>query len=411
MMNFKIALSLIFSLIILFVSCENSTNPDETPPSVIITFPIDGSVISELVKITCVATDNKGIKKVQLFVDGYVIEGVEDNQEPYELYWNTQSYDNHSAHNITIRAIDKNNNQMDSEPVVLNIDNTNAFPTRINIKSIIYQDSSFIILWSSSNDQDFGSYHLYEGYHPDMSDKTEIFFSTNKADISVTVENVDENEKRYYQLAVKDSLGFETLSSIRRGISDFMYSDFVYSEDFETPLYFGQYELVNDSCFINEGRDGWKAYAEDHIPGYSVSTSWNWEHYKDFQSDTSWIRGITSTYEIGTLWLFKSVQVNKDKALLAKVKARTIKIHNGTDTGPRLYVFDGIVDYPSNNLTNILDSDYFTWGAFDLSPWVDLFVTCYPTQDYVTVAIRVRDRWDRYAIYHEYDSLNMYYLN
>ncbi len=212
-MNARIVLLLILSPLIFFLSCENTTNPDDIPPSVTITFPTNDSEVSETAKITCIASDNDAITKVQLYVDGQIAEGVEDNREPYELFWNTLAYDSQSV-TITVKATDRSGNQADSSPLLLNVNNTALRPTKINISSIRYENGTFIIDWQPSVDDDFASYRLYESLFPDMSEQALIYTSTNVSDTSYIVENVHLNDERFYQLTVSDSLDFETSSEI-----------------------------------------------------------------------------------------------------------------------------------------------------------------------------------------------------
>ena len=72
-------------LFLIYWGCEEGQ--DTTPPTVTITFSTESSV-SEIVTITCISTDNKGVEKVELWVNG-VSTGVSDNTEPYSLDWNT----------------------------------------------------------------------------------------------------------------------------------------------------------------------------------------------------------------------------------------------------------------------------------------------------------------------------------
>lgn len=103
----NLSINYVISLVLFVAGCEKPTEPDTTPPSVTITSPVSGAIVFEIVTITSVATDNEGISKVQLWIDGYNQEGIEDSKEPYELKWNTTSYDDGSAHTITVRAYDK----------------------------------------------------------------------------------------------------------------------------------------------------------------------------------------------------------------------------------------------------------------------------------------------------------------
>ena len=82
-------------LTLIIVGCEQPTKPDNIPPTVTITSPQNGSIVSEMVTITCISTDNEGVKKVELWVDG-VSTNVTDNTEPYSMDWNTTTHENKS---------------------------------------------------------------------------------------------------------------------------------------------------------------------------------------------------------------------------------------------------------------------------------------------------------------------------
>ena len=60
---------ILLSLFLIF-SCETPEEPDTTPPTVTITYPVDGSFVSEIINITCISTDNQGVKEVELWIDG-----------------------------------------------------------------------------------------------------------------------------------------------------------------------------------------------------------------------------------------------------------------------------------------------------------------------------------------------------
>ncbi|MBT4435611.1 Ig-like domain-containing protein, partial [bacterium] len=61
----KLILKLLPLLFIL--SCEDKK--DTTPPEVNIVSPISGATVNEAITITCMSTDNKGVEKVELWVD------------------------------------------------------------------------------------------------------------------------------------------------------------------------------------------------------------------------------------------------------------------------------------------------------------------------------------------------------
>lgn len=216
-MNTKSSLILVW-LIFLSISCEEPTEEDRTPPTVTITSPQDGSTVSEIVTITCISTDNEGVEKVELWVEG-VSAGITDNTEPYSLDWNTTTHEDGSSHTITVRSYDVNDNKTDSDPITLIVDNSGSYPSSVELYPITYQDGSFTITWSQSIDDDFSSYELFESISEDMSGKTLIYETDVKTDTSFDVTGIVENEIRYYQVINEDYWGLETKSNIVFGHS------------------------------------------------------------------------------------------------------------------------------------------------------------------------------------------------
>ena len=95
----------------------------------------------------------------------------------------------------------------------------NASPQASEINPIKFTNNSFLIRWEQNFDSDFYSYTLYQSSSEDMSDKTDIFATTDQNDIDHTVTGVQNDERRYYQLLVKDTWGSETTSSVVAGSS------------------------------------------------------------------------------------------------------------------------------------------------------------------------------------------------
>ena len=114
--------------VLLFSTCEEPTKPDTTPPTVTITFSTEGSV-SEVVSVTCISTDNEGVEKVELWVNG-VSTGVTDETEPYSMDWNTTTYED-GSYVITVRSYDTSGNTTDSAPITLTVDNSESSPTPV----------------------------------------------------------------------------------------------------------------------------------------------------------------------------------------------------------------------------------------------------------------------------------------
>ena len=94
-------------LLIGFWGCEDAKEPEEvdtTPPTVTITSPQDGSTVSDSITITCMSSDNEGVEKVELWVNGVSTEVIDDT-EPYSLNWNTTTYEDGSF-TIIVRSYD-----------------------------------------------------------------------------------------------------------------------------------------------------------------------------------------------------------------------------------------------------------------------------------------------------------------
>ena len=128
-------------LLLLFWSCEEGAEPDTVPPTVTIISPNDGLTVSESVTITCISTDNEGVEKVELWVNGVstvityeselyslfgnIISGDDSSytiikSEPYSLFWDVTSY-NDGTYTIIVRSYDTSANITDSEPITLTL--------------------------------------------------------------------------------------------------------------------------------------------------------------------------------------------------------------------------------------------------------------------------------------------------
>src|SRR5882757_7868020 len=67
---------------------------DQTPPTVSITSPQSGAVVSATISVTASASDNKGVEGVQFFLDGTF--RADDTSAPYSVPWNTTTASNGS---------------------------------------------------------------------------------------------------------------------------------------------------------------------------------------------------------------------------------------------------------------------------------------------------------------------------
>lgn len=97
---------------------------DETPPSVQVTAPADGAVLSGSTVVSIAATDDTAVSRVGMSIDG--IAGGEDSSAPYQLTWDTTAAAN-GSHRIDAWAEDQSGNRGVSAPVVVTVQNASAF--------------------------------------------------------------------------------------------------------------------------------------------------------------------------------------------------------------------------------------------------------------------------------------------
>ena len=120
-------ITIFLSLLIIF-ACEDdkdTVEKDTTPPEVTIISPSNGSTVSIIVPINCISSDNEGVDKVELWIDGQPI-GVSDTTEPYSMEWNTITYED-GSYGVTVRSYDTSGNTTDSDPITLTVYKTVSF--------------------------------------------------------------------------------------------------------------------------------------------------------------------------------------------------------------------------------------------------------------------------------------------
>ncbi len=90
---------------------------DTTAPTVAITNPGNGANVSKTVNIAVSATDNVGVKLVEIYIDSHLV--ATDVTAPYGYSWKTVT-GSAGAHTITAKAYDLSNNSAVSAPVSVN---------------------------------------------------------------------------------------------------------------------------------------------------------------------------------------------------------------------------------------------------------------------------------------------------
>ncbi|MEM2342356.1 MAG: S8 family serine peptidase [Candidatus Bathyarchaeia archaeon] len=107
---------------------SNSGVKDIVPPSVKITYPVDGATVSGAIIVSVDASDDSGVSKVELYKDGVLF--ATDSDAPYEFYWDTTD-ESDGIHVLVAKAYDAAGNIGESSAVnvdvannIVSVDNT-----------------------------------------------------------------------------------------------------------------------------------------------------------------------------------------------------------------------------------------------------------------------------------------------
>jgi chitodextrinase len=98
-----------------------TTPADTTPPTISVTAPSNGTLLSGLVTLAANATDAVAVDHVDFLVNNNVVGT--DNTAPYSITWNSATIADGSI-TITARAVDTSNNAAVSAGVIATLDNT-----------------------------------------------------------------------------------------------------------------------------------------------------------------------------------------------------------------------------------------------------------------------------------------------
>jgi hypothetical protein len=104
----------------LLAAINSTPQPDTTPPIVSITSPANGSTLSGQTTVSVSATDDVGVSKVDLYINGALF--LTDNTEPYNFFWDTTKYAD-GAYDLVARAYDPSGNIGQSNVIKVYVSN------------------------------------------------------------------------------------------------------------------------------------------------------------------------------------------------------------------------------------------------------------------------------------------------
>ena len=287
-MNKKV-LILFFIVFCSFFSCEEVEKIDTTSPSVVITYPFNLSIVSEILNVTCAATDNDSLKKIILWIDGEETDIV-DSIAPYVLPWNTIPYTDSSSHSITVTAHDMSGNIAISTPIQVIVDNRESYPDPVNILSIDYNESEMVIKINQSTDSDFKAYMFL--YSEIENGVKYLLSDTNfvQEDTIFYLTEFSPHVPRWYWIKVIDIYDFSTIGN------GYYILD---SEPSPVKLYPISYD--SNSFKIN----------------WSLSENSDFNSYLIFESEHSNMKDSVLIYNSidssDTLFIYTNIEINKYK--------------------------------------------------------------------------------------------------
>ena len=117
---FTISLDLAICFVFILSGCKKNSPTENTPisttPEVSILSPTSSQVFGDSITIQISASDDKGVTKVELYIDNKIPQGGTLIIAPYIFIWNTKSFPDSSAHLLYAKAYDADGN-VNSTPV------------------------------------------------------------------------------------------------------------------------------------------------------------------------------------------------------------------------------------------------------------------------------------------------------
>ena len=103
------------------VFVDNQDPEDTTPPIAVISNPLSGQTVSDIVAFTVMAQDDMGIAAVEFFIDGTSV--TVDSTSTYSYDWNTTGLENNSQHTLSAQVTDTSNNTTLAQPILVTVEN------------------------------------------------------------------------------------------------------------------------------------------------------------------------------------------------------------------------------------------------------------------------------------------------
>ncbi|MCB0749707.1 MAG: hypothetical protein KDC90_19780, partial [Ignavibacteriae bacterium] len=157
-MKYLSALIIYLSLFLVFINSgcnkENPTEniPVQSTPVVSILYPVNTEIIGDSIQIQVSATDDKGVIKVEIYIDNQIPENGILINPPYNYTWKLGNYADSSSHTLFAKAFDGDNNVGSSS--VLNLVSFKFAPTKL--AAFFLSDSLIKLTWQDNSQKEMG---------------------------------------------------------------------------------------------------------------------------------------------------------------------------------------------------------------------------------------------------------------
>lgn len=128
-------------------------------PEVRILSPTAATQILDTVTIQIQASDDKGVTRVEVYIDGKIPAGGTIPYFPYQYYWDTSSLPDSSVHQIYAKAYDTDSNSTTSAVLTLTIHKFQ--PT--NLAAILFGDTLVSLSWQDNCSKETGYEVIEQG--------------------------------------------------------------------------------------------------------------------------------------------------------------------------------------------------------------------------------------------------------
>ncbi|MFH1006688.1 MAG: SUMF1/EgtB/PvdO family nonheme iron enzyme [Candidatus Latescibacterota bacterium] len=217
------ALFLVMCSIVLMGGCaEKSVESGE--PTVTIVHPKNGDVVYEVVEIVADAQDNKGITRVEFYINDANPDSTEaiDVQPPYSYSWNTVSLPDSSTHTIYVKVYDTGGHIAGSKLIVVTVNNALALPSPVVLHAPSnITASSMTLTWVPNVNEDFQSYRLFRSQNEGVTEFSgEMVTIHESSTTSYEILRLAANQRWFFKVYVYDVFGLSAGSNEVEGTTE-----------------------------------------------------------------------------------------------------------------------------------------------------------------------------------------------